>query len=323
MTAPDDTARRAAWTSYWANGGLHSCTGSFPGNYSGAIGAWWTARFQTLKPGQRLLDLATGNGPLPLMLREQRPGDGIEVDAVDLAQVAPAWFDASRHPGIRFHSGVAMEQLPFADASFDLVVSQFGFEYARREPALRECLRVCRPDGGLAMVMHHAASVLVEVGRSELANQALLQAPGGLLDAAAAVLPWFARARAGEDLRANAEALASREAYNAAIRALAGDIAGSRAPDLLVETRDWINRLLGAVGTDAGPALAALQAYRAAQDAAGLRTAEMIAHALTADAAQALVEAIRQQRPGVQVQCEPLAQREGVLGWALSAGPAG
>lgn len=323
MTAPDDTARRAAWTSYWATGGLHSCTGSFSGNYSGAIGAWWTARFARLRPGQRLLDLATGNGPLPLMLRAQCQSDGLEVDAVDLAKVAPAWFDPARDHGIRFHSGVAMEALPFGDASFDLVVSQFGFEYARREPALRECLRVCRPDGGLALVMHHAGSVLVEVGRSELANQALLQAPGGLLEAAAAVLPWFARARAGEDLRGNPQALACREAYNAAVSDLAEHIDRSRAPDLLVETRDWIHRLLAAVGADAGPALAALGAYRTAQDAAGLRTAEMIAHALSEDDVRALAEAIRGLRPGIAVNFEPLAQREGVLGWALSAGPEG
>jgi ubiquinone/menaquinone biosynthesis C-methylase UbiE len=321
MTSPDDTARRAAWTRYWATGGLHSCTGSFSGNYSGAIGAWWTTQIARLQPGQRLLDLATGNGPLPLMLLEQRSADSIEVDAVDLAQVAPAWFDPARHRGIRFHSGVAMEQLPFDDASFDRVVSQFGFEYARRGPALQECLRVCRPDGGLALVMHHAGSVLVEVGRSELANQALLQAPGGLFDAAAAVIPWFARARSGEDLRTNAEALACREAYNAAIRTLAQHIATSRAPDLLVETRDGINRLLTTVGPDAGPALSALQDYRNAQHAAGLRTAEMIAHALEEDAAKALLQAIGQQRPDADLRCEPLVQREGVLAWALSAMP--
>lgn len=322
MTAPDDTARRAAWTSYWASGGLHSCTGSYAGNYGGAIGAWWTARFARLEPGQRLLDLASGNGPLPLMISEQRPDDALSVDAVDLAQVAPAWFEPARHRGIRFHSGVAMEQLPFPDASFDVVMSQFGFEYARREPALDEALRVCRPGGSLALVMHHAGSVLVEVGRSELANQALLQAPGGLFDAAAAVIPWFARARAGEDLRTNAAALASREAYNAAIRTLGQHIAASPAPDLLVETRDGINRLLAGVGTDAAPALATLRDYRDAQVAAGLRTAEMIAHALDDGQAQALVQAIEQRRPGAQVACEALTQREGVLGWALLMTPA-
>lgn len=322
MNAPDEAARKAAWSSYWATGGLHSCVGSYPGNYSGAIGAFWQARFDRLGPGQRVLDLATGNGALPLLLSQHLPGsDGLQVDAVDLAQVAPAWHSAASHPGIRFHSGIAMEQLPFADDSFDLVTSQFGFEYAERGPALRECLRVTRPGGAIALVMHHAGSVLVEVGRAELANQALLLGDGGLLDATAAVVPWFARARAGADLRAEATALRDREAFNAASRALAGLIAASRAPDLLVETRDWVQALLAGVGPDPAPSLHALATHRAALVAGGLRTAEMISHALDESQARAMVAGIQAAWPGAGVLCEPLSQREGVLGWALQAGP--
>jgi hypothetical protein len=35
----------------------------------------------------------------------------------------------------------------------------------------------------------------------------------------------------------------------------------------------------------------------------------------------ALMQAIGQQRPGAELRCEPLVQREGVLAWALSATP--
>ena len=41
MSLPDESARRAAWSAYWATGGLHSCVGSFGGNYGGAIGGFW------------------------------------------------------------------------------------------------------------------------------------------------------------------------------------------------------------------------------------------------------------------------------------------
>ena len=111
-------------------------------------------------------------------------GDSVDVDAVDLAQVAPAWYTPADYPRIRFHSGVRMESLPFPDGHFTLIVSQFGFEYAQREPALRECLRVLAPGGRLAFVMHHAGSVLAKVGRSELAIHERLLEAGGLLDAA-------------------------------------------------------------------------------------------------------------------------------------------
>src|SRR5688572_29452405 len=128
MTANDQDARRDAWSSYWAAGGLHSCVGSFAGNYAGAIGDFWRDRAAALPDGARILDLATGNGALPLLFRDRR-GDAIEIDAVDLARIAPRWHRPDESPRVRFHSGIAMERLPFADAGFDLVASQFGFEY--------------------------------------------------------------------------------------------------------------------------------------------------------------------------------------------------
>lgn len=329
MTSPADTpadaeARRAAWTAYWATGGLHSCVGSFEGNYSGAIGAFWRDVFEATPAGPlRALDLATGNGALPRLLWEHR-GDrlGLEVDAVDLAQLAPSWIDRDRHAGLRFHAGVAMEQLPFPQACFDLVTSQYGFEYARRDAALAEALRVLRPGGRLALVMHHHESVLVRVGRIELDHQACLLADDGLLASASAVLPWLAKARAGIDPSGNADALRARTAYNTAIQSLAASIARSSAPDLLVEARAWVNQVLAGVGPDPAPALARLADYREGLHAAGLRTAELIEHALDADQVASLVDAIKAARPAGTVRVVPLQQPEGLLGWGLRLEPA-
>ncbi|GGA68048.1 hypothetical protein GCM10011521_02730 [Arenimonas soli] len=323
-TAADASARRAAWSAYWATGGLHSCVGSFDGNYSGAIGAFWRGVFTDLPDGPvRALDLATGNGALPRLLWEHRAGrPGLEVDAVDLARLAPAWLDPGQHAGLRFHSGVAMEHLPFPDASFDLVTSQYGFEYAHREAALAEALRVLRPGGRLALVMHHAGSVLVRVGRSELQNQALLLAPDGLLSATAAVLPWVARARAGQDPSGEPDALRARTDYNAAIQALAAAIAGSDAPDLLVEARAWVNRLLAGTGPDPAPALATLATYREGLVGAGLRTGELIEHALDDEQSAALVSALQAARPAGRVRVGLVSQAEGLLGWGLRLDPA-
>ena len=155
----DADARRIAWSQYWSAGGLHSCPGSFAGNYAGAIADFWQTALADLTPGTRVLDLATGNGALPQLLL-QRYGDEVQVDAVDAAQLAPTWFDPSRHPGVRFHSGVMIEALSFEDASFDCVVSQYGIEYAMRPDACQQALRVLRPQGRLALVMHHTGSVL-------------------------------------------------------------------------------------------------------------------------------------------------------------------
>jgi ubiquinone/menaquinone biosynthesis C-methylase UbiE len=49
--------------------------------------------------------------------------------------------------GVRLEQGVA-ERLPFADASFDLVVSVLSFDHwSDQELGLAECARVLRPGG--------------------------------------------------------------------------------------------------------------------------------------------------------------------------------
>lgn len=323
MTASAQDLRKAAWSSYWTQGPMHSCIGSFDAGYTGAIGDFWDAQAAAMAPGARVLDLATGNGALPLRFWERR-GDAISVDAVDLAALAPQWHRPGTHPRIRFHQGVAMESLPFPDASHDWVVSQFGFEYAGRDAALDECLRVLAAGGTLAFVMHHAGSVLVSVGREELSNVECLLAPGGVLDAAARVGPWILRARAGDPaVAASIEANRAREGYNLAMAALAERIVASPVPDSLVEGRQWIHRLLAdAAIRDAATLDAALAARRDALRDAALRTSEMIEHALDGSQVDAMVERLRAARPGHATHAAPIRQAEGLLGWTLVSAPA-
>lgn len=314
-----DRARREAWSSYWAQGALHSCVGSFDERYSGAIGAFWDDIVAGLGAGDRLLDLATGNGALPLRVW-QRHGAGVHVDAVDLATLAPPWYQPGEHASITFHPGVSMEALPFPDGAHDRVVSQYGFEYADREAALAEGLRVLAPQGRLAFVMHHADSVLVAVGRDELANIERLRAPGGLLCAARAVIPWVALARGDPaHVARNPEARAARAAYNDAMGRLAEAVAASKVPDALVEARQWVHGLVsGAQAQGADASLRALDGYRESLDGAALRTREMLDHALDAEQVEAMVAALRAARPGATVEARALRQSEGVLGWALT-----
>lgn len=319
---PGSEARTRAWSSYWAQGTLHSCLGSFDANYGGAIGAFWDEFIAGIAPGSRVLDLATGNGALPLRLWERRGEAGdIRVDAVDLAALAPPWYRPGAHRGITFHPGVAMEALPFADGSFDRVCSQFGLEYARRPVALLECLRVAGKDAQLAFVLHHAGSVLVTVGRAEVANQELLVSAGGLLEAGRRVLPWMARARSDAGVTGpGARSALDRDAYNAAVRGVGEAIATSTVPDALVEAREWIHRLLaGATGADLPARIQALDAYRQALQDAALRTREMLEHALDKPGVEEMAATFRALRPEWVVRYEPLVQPEGVLGWGLVA----
>lgn len=312
--------RSQAWSRYWSSGRLHSCAGSYAGNYDGAIGRFWRSLAAGLAEQSRVLDLATGNGPLPLLLWESR-ADALQIDAVDLAALAPAWYRPELHRRVNFHAGVRMEALPFADGSFDCVVSQFGFEYADRQLALAECLRVSRPRATLALVMHHHDSVLVRIGREELAHHARLQGEDGLLPAARAAIPWIARSRSGAALHDDSAA-AARARYNHAMQALVAAVQASPAPDLLLEVRESVHRLLA--GVQPGNAIAtaaALEAYATELEGARLRTAEMVEHALRPEQLEAMAGRLREERPRTEVGISELVQAEGMLGWAFVAGP--
>src|SRR5690606_29905342 len=109
--------RQQAWTRYWQSGALHSCVGSYDGNYGGAIAALWRTQFNGLDDNKRLLDLGTGNGPLPaLALATLGVATLPHIDAVDLAEPRPPWLTsapAEAKARTVFHTGVRMESLPF------------------------------------------------------------------------------------------------------------------------------------------------------------------------------------------------------------------
>ena len=325
MSASSDGHDRPTdpWSAYWARGALHSCAGSFEGNYGGAIGAFWDDVIARLPPGARVLDLATGNGALPLRLWEHHAArDTLRIDAVDLAEVAPRWFDPATHAGITFHPGVSIDRLPFPDGSFELVASQYGIEYAPLPAALEEALRVLRPGGTLALAMHHAGSLLVRVGRAEITHLRALLATDGVLASARAVLPWLVRARRGDVPGADAGAAGARAGYNAAMARIGEAVAAAEAPDVLVEVREQVHRLLaaaGAAGAAGGDPAVALDALEGALRDALARTSQMVTRALDADAVERLVGAIRAARPVADVRCEPLRQAEGVMAWGLVA----
>jgi SAM-dependent methyltransferase len=92
--------------------------------------------------GTRLLDIACGAGGALVLARER----GAEVAGLDAAEALVA-IARRRLPGARIECG-EMEELPFADASFDAVTGINAFQFAA-DPAraLAEARRVCRPGG--------------------------------------------------------------------------------------------------------------------------------------------------------------------------------
>jgi len=101
-----------------------------------------------IKAGQRVLDVACGTG----VLAREAASRGAPVTGLDRNEGMLAMARRIA-PAVEWKTGRA-EQLPFPDAGFDAVVSQFGLMFFDdRAQALREMRRVLKPGGRLAVAV--------------------------------------------------------------------------------------------------------------------------------------------------------------------------
>ena len=133
------------------------------------------------RPGQRVLDVATGSGNTALAAARCFT----EVTAIDYVPALLARgrerAAAERLP-VDFRDGDA-EALPFADASFDVVLSTFGVMFAPdQQRAADELVRVCRPGGRIGLANWTPEGVLGESFRVIARH---LPPPAGLAPAVA------------------------------------------------------------------------------------------------------------------------------------------
>jgi SAM-dependent methyltransferase len=99
-------------------------------------------------PGERLLDIATGAGYVAGAAAQR----GAQASGLDFSpgQIALA---RSTYPAVQFQVGDA-ESLPFADGSFDCVVSAFGMpHFPDPARALAQMHRVLKPAGRVAFTV--------------------------------------------------------------------------------------------------------------------------------------------------------------------------
>jgi ubiquinone/menaquinone biosynthesis C-methylase UbiE len=208
-----------AWKAYWQEADrLAACVPDNPES-AAAIEAHWQHVFADLPAGTRVLDVATGNGVLLVWAARAAStvGRSLALTGVDLADIDPEHFLPDYREDLApasFHGSVAAEALPFADGSFDIVVSQYGLEYAELAPALGEAARVLAPQGRLFWLAHHASSAVVVQGRVQLEQVELLLQKNGPFAAMEDYLTARERGRKVERAtRALTAALKTAEAY--------------------------------------------------------------------------------------------------------------
>jgi SAM-dependent methyltransferase len=120
-----------------------------PVEISTTVPAATLVKFAQVAPGQKVLDVACGTGVVAVTAARR----GAKVSGLDLS---PVLLERARHNAglaavdIDFVEGDA-EALPYPEASFDVVLSQFGQIFAPRPAvALQEMLRVLKPGGRIA-----------------------------------------------------------------------------------------------------------------------------------------------------------------------------
>lgn len=115
-------------------------------------------RFAGIRAGDRVLDIGTGTGNTAVSAALE----GASVVGTDLTPTLLALAPANAHAAgvtVEFREADA-EALPFPDASFDVVMSQFGHMFAPRPAqAVREMLRVLKPGGRIAFSTWPAESM--------------------------------------------------------------------------------------------------------------------------------------------------------------------
>ncbi|PRX33481.1 methyltransferase family protein [Paraburkholderia sp. BL18I3N2] len=104
-----------------------------------------------LRAGSRVLDVAAGNGNGTLAAA-RRWCDVTSTDYVaSLLDAGKARAQAEGLTAVQFREADA-EALPYADASFDVVISTFGVMFTpNQEKAASELARVCRPGGKIGL----------------------------------------------------------------------------------------------------------------------------------------------------------------------------
>lgn len=118
----------------------------FMGRYSEPLAVRF-ADLADVRAGQQALDVGCGPGALTAQLVERLGTDAVSaIDPSDSFVVAIR----ARFPGLDVRSGVA-EQLPFADATFDVALAQLVVHFMTDPVAgLAEMARVTRPGGLVA-----------------------------------------------------------------------------------------------------------------------------------------------------------------------------
>ena len=147
--------------------------GQFSNNYDGVILEFWRSVFDRQPKSARVVDLATGNGALAILAKQYSDAMHMKFTlcAVDYAASHPSEALAGTGydeilKSISFHTNTRLERTGLPSGQYNLVCSQFGIEYAPIQMAIKEVVRILKPqDATFAAMIHVDGSAILEQAR--------------------------------------------------------------------------------------------------------------------------------------------------------------
>lgn len=175
-----------SWTDYWSSGVLDSCP-EHSSLYTEFFCSFWLSELKRMSDSRnniKILDIATGNGVVPLFFVKNISKDMTKLDiiGIDKAKISPQKFRnylINKDHSVNFISNTSAEIMPFVNNEFDWIVSQFGIEYSIIEKSLVEAIRVLKHSGRWTFVCHFENSEIIVKNKEvlECSNQLLSHWP--------------------------------------------------------------------------------------------------------------------------------------------------
>ena len=177
---------------------------------------------------------------------------------------------------------MSCDRQPFDDDSFELVTSQFGFEYSKIPDTLPEVRRVLVSNGRLVAIVHHAESELIIAARRELAMYSLALDELDVFDQLVNYHEALGTLDGSQDeiaARINAAAKEAKATVGA-MRSIERDFPGEEATQ---QVNGTVSALARPQFSDAASRIEAVRIAQADFEAARQRLVDMTAAALTED----------------------------------------
>lgn len=171
MKSDASNSKSESWDNYWQGRQAQTSGSALVGvEDNPEIMTFWRSVLAPIPREYKIMDLACGAGTVLKILDNLSFSD---LSGVDVS-VAAIEVLGRQLPEVDCTVS-ALENLPHKDESFQLLVSQFGFEYANREGAVSEVSRILKPSGDIIFLSHKKGSAIHHEVLSKLHQMTLFE----------------------------------------------------------------------------------------------------------------------------------------------------